>query len=52
MTRRSVDGAEPWLSPVQGRKRTIFWRRMWSRATRWAIWYSQARAFSGFSSTL
>ena len=25
-------------SPVHGKNRTIFWRRMWSSATRWAIW--------------
>ena len=50
ITRCSAEGAAPCDSPVHGMNRTIFWRRMWSRATRWAIWYSQARAFSGFSS--
>ena len=50
MTRRSADGADPCDSPVHGKNRMILRRRISSRATRWAIWYSQARAFSGFSS--
>ena len=50
IARCSADGAAPRDSPVHGRKRTILRRRISSRATRWAIWYSQARAFSGFSS--
>ena len=50
ITRCSADGAAPRDSPVHGTNRTILRRRSSSRATRWAIWYSQARAFSGFSS--
>ena len=45
---RSADGAAPCDSPVHGIIRTIFRRRSSSRATRCAIWYSHARAFSSF----